>query len=191
MGYKGVNMSENDNEKTKQRKLTKKEELFILAYTGEAKFNATKAAKIAGYGGTKDSLRVIGHENLTKLNISEKIKKLTEQRLKDAGYQVGRVTKEIIDNAFADITDFMDKKGKIVIKKGEQPTGAIKKLKYKDGEIVEIDLQPKCNFIEMLSKLLQMAAGINKVSLVDEKGKGIPITEITVVREAETDRNNT
>jgi len=146
-------------------KLTDKEELFCLAYTGEAKFNATEAARIAGYDETENALRVTGHRKLTKANTKERIKELTEQRLKDAGYQVDRVIREIIDLAFSDITDFTKEDGTIEIKRGEQPTAAIKELKYKDGKIAGIKLHAKCNFVEMLSKLLDMKSGDENINL--------------------------
>ena len=147
-------------------KLTNKEKLFCLAYTGEAKFNATRAVEIADFDCTTyDSQRAFGHKLLTKVHIKIRIKELTEQRLQDAGYQVDRVIKEIIDLAFSDITDFQDVNGKIEIKRGEQPTAAIKELKYKDGKLVEIKLHAKCNFVEMLSKLLNMKSGDENINL--------------------------
>lgn len=163
----------------KKNKLTKKELLFSLAYTGETKFNATKAAEIAGYSAkTNETMRAIGHENLTKPHIQEKIKELTEQRLKDAGYNVDRVTKEIIDVAFADITQFIDKNGKINIDPTTQPTAAIKELEQKilignDEEAytnIKLKLHDKKWPIEMLSKLLQMESGININRQIIEDG---------------------
>jgi phage terminase small subunit len=49
--------------------LTLKQQRFADAYVGEAKGNATKAAQIAGYKGTNETLRYVGCENLTKPNI--------------------------------------------------------------------------------------------------------------------------
>jgi len=144
---------------TDEVKLTPKQELFCLAYTGEAKFNATQAARIAEYNGTESSIRVTGHDLLTNTNVKKRIKQLTEQRLRDAGYQTDRVVKELCDMAFSDITRFIDEHGKIGIDPPNQPTAAIKELKWKDGKIGEIKLHAKCNAIEMLSKLLGMDSG--------------------------------
>lgn len=48
-------------------KLTLKQAAWLKHYIETG--NATEAARKAGYKGTEDSLRVIGHENLIKLNI--------------------------------------------------------------------------------------------------------------------------
>lgn len=55
------------------RSLTGKQRRFVEAYCGEAGCNAVKAAKMAGYGGDENSLRVIGSNNLTKVNIRKAI----------------------------------------------------------------------------------------------------------------------
>jgi phage terminase small subunit len=46
--------------------LTMKQYLFINAYLGEAKGNATEAAALAGYSGSRDVLRSMAAENLAK-----------------------------------------------------------------------------------------------------------------------------
>ncbi|MCQ2076395.1 MAG: terminase small subunit [Bacteroidaceae bacterium] len=55
-------------------KLTDKQKRFIEAYIGEAKMNATQAAKIAGY----KQPHVQGAQNLSKLSVY--IQKATEER---------------------------------------------------------------------------------------------------------------
>ena len=145
--------------KKKEKKLTEKQELFCLAYTGETKFNATKAAEIAGYSGDYNTLAATAHNLLKNTKIKQRIKELTAQRFKDAGYHVDRVIKEYIDIAFADLTDFYDEHGNLVIKKGEQPTAAIRGIKYRNGQISEILLHDKRDALERLSKLLDMASG--------------------------------
>lgn len=52
------------------KKLTGKQRKFVEFYQG----NATEAARLAGYKGTDLTLRQIGHQNLTKLYISQAIK---------------------------------------------------------------------------------------------------------------------
>jgi len=47
-------------------------------------WNATEAARRAGYVGNEESLRVIGHENLTKPNISEYIEKRISEKAMSA-----------------------------------------------------------------------------------------------------------
>lgn len=53
--------------------LTTKQEAFVAAYIGQAKGNATEAARLAGYEGSEATLRSIGSENLTKPNIEARI----------------------------------------------------------------------------------------------------------------------
>jgi phage terminase small subunit len=48
------------------RPLTPKQQAFVAAYVGEAKGNATQAARLAGYEGNDLTLRAVGAENLTK-----------------------------------------------------------------------------------------------------------------------------
>lgn len=55
--------------------LTLKQKLFAEHYLGKAKGNATEAARLAGYAGDYDVLRVVGAENLTKPNIRDYIAK--------------------------------------------------------------------------------------------------------------------
>ncbi len=55
------------------RQLTEKQRRFVEAYMGEAKGNATEAARLAGYKGDYDTLRSVGSENLTKPAIRDAI----------------------------------------------------------------------------------------------------------------------
>jgi len=58
-----------------EKKLTLKQQRFVDAYMGEAKGNATQAARMAGYRGNAVTLGVVGAENLGKLQIKEAIEK--------------------------------------------------------------------------------------------------------------------
>jgi phage terminase small subunit len=53
---------------------TNKQQEFINAYLGVANFNATEAARIAGYKGNGNTLAAVGSENLRKPNIAAEIK---------------------------------------------------------------------------------------------------------------------
>jgi phage terminase small subunit len=53
---------------------------FIDAYVGEAKFNTTEAARLAGYKGNGVTLAAVGYENLRKPQIAEEIKARLEAR---------------------------------------------------------------------------------------------------------------
>jgi phage terminase small subunit len=56
--------------------LTERQKSFVLHYVGDAHYNATKAALLAGY--SEETARSIGSQNLTKVNISAAIKGLLE-----------------------------------------------------------------------------------------------------------------
>ena len=58
--------------------LTLKERRFVDAYLGEAAGNGTRAARLAGYGGSSTVLGQIAYENLRKPDIREAIARLTE-----------------------------------------------------------------------------------------------------------------
>jgi phage terminase small subunit len=49
--------------------LTEKQRRFVDAYIGDARFNATEAAQIAGYAGDRNTLHAMGSENLRKPTI--------------------------------------------------------------------------------------------------------------------------
>lgn len=57
------------------RGLTVKQRLFVEAYTGPARGNATEAARIAGYKGNDVTLAVVGSENLRKPQVCDAIQK--------------------------------------------------------------------------------------------------------------------
>ncbi len=83
-------------------KLTDKQQRFIEEYCVD--FNATQAAIRAGY--SQSTARAVGCENLTKPNISEKIK----EHLESLTLSAEETTKMIADMAKANITDYMVKK---------------------------------------------------------------------------------
>jgi phage terminase small subunit len=63
---------------TKRKNLTLKQEKFVHAYLGEARGNATQAARLAGYSGNDNTLRSLGAQNLAKRAIKEAVE--TAQR---------------------------------------------------------------------------------------------------------------
>lgn len=59
--------------------LTTKQEAFVAAYIGEARGNATEAARLAGYKGSDATLASVGAENLRKPQIASHIAKQREK----------------------------------------------------------------------------------------------------------------
>jgi len=159
--------------------MTEKEERFCLAYPGEAKFNGTRAAEIAGFTGDNTTLSSTAHALLEKPEIKEEIKKQTERRLKDAGYQVDAVVAELLNIAFYDITDFQDDVGALDLTRKGLPTSAIQEITQKvlmgeSGESkavkqVKIKFHDKIKALEMLSKLLDMKSGTTPIELINSE----------------------
>lgn len=59
---------------------TEKQRQFCLAYVGKARFNATKAARLAGYTGSYDTIATTGRDNLQKSHIQAAIRALIAER---------------------------------------------------------------------------------------------------------------
>ena len=65
--------------------LTPKQQRFVEAYVWPASGNASEAARLAGYRGNPQTLRAVGHENLTKPDIAAAVKERTEKALESMG----------------------------------------------------------------------------------------------------------
>lgn len=83
-------------------KLTHKQELFVNAYLGEAKGNATEAARLAGYGGNDVTLASVGMENLRKPQIAALVEKRTSEAAMSAAEVLQKLS-EIANRQGADI----------------------------------------------------------------------------------------
>ena len=75
------------------RKLTEKQELFVKYYL--INLNAAESARLAGY--SKKSCYQIGHENLTKPYISERIQEEMDKRSERVKMTADDVLREIIE----------------------------------------------------------------------------------------------
>jgi hypothetical protein len=76
-------------------KLTAKQQLFCEFYIGAASGNATESARLAGYRGSDETLRAIGSQNLTKLNISDACR----ERVNDVALSANKVLSELSEIA--------------------------------------------------------------------------------------------
>lgn len=82
--------------------LSVKQTVFINEYLKT--FNATKAAKLAGYSGNENTLAVTGYELLRNPKISEAI----SQRLSETAMSADEVLRRLGDQARGDMGDFWD-----------------------------------------------------------------------------------
>lgn len=145
-------------------KLSDKMELFCNEYIID--FNATQAAIRAKY--SKDTAKQIGSENLTKLDIKERISELINEALSTEREELKlKVVRELANLAFVDITKDINVVTKTTTKKdgtteewqrveindteGSEQSRAIAGIKHmKDGIEVKYYDKPRC--LEMLGR---------------------------------------
>lgn len=116
--------------------LTTKQRLFIESYLSNG-FNATEAARQAGYKGDARTLAVIGFENLRKPNIAA----VVSERMNEAAMGANEVLARLSAIADGDVTYFLDEDGKFDLKAARQAkkTGLLKKLKTKrTSKVVDV-----------------------------------------------------
>ena len=81
--------------------MTLKQKLFVEAYLGRARGNATEAARIAGYRGDEATLAQVGYENLRK----PVVKLAVEARVEEASMEANEVLEELSKVARLDPSD--------------------------------------------------------------------------------------
>lgn len=91
------------------QKLTEKQELFCQAYLVD--FNATKAAKEAGY--SEDTAHAIGWENLRKPEIQKRISEIRAETGKAFNITRERIAQELALIAFGDTKSLFDENGSL------------------------------------------------------------------------------
>lgn len=108
--------------------LTGKQRAFINAYLSNG-FNATEAARQAGYEGNDNVLGVTGYENLR----NPKISIIVQERLNEAAMSANEVLSRLSDIARGKVTDLVDDDGKLDLElaKQRQKEHLLKKLKVK------------------------------------------------------------
>ena len=93
-------------------KLTGKQKAFVDAYLGDANFNATDAARLAGYDSDDDNvLASIGSQNLRKLKVAEKI----SERLSESAMTSDEVLARLAEIARGDHRHYMTEGGELDI----------------------------------------------------------------------------
>ena len=136
--------------------LKDKQEAFILAYIGQARFNASEAARVAGFGSPGQA----GYELLKKPQIRARIDKYLEAEALNAK----EVLAELADVAKAPFRDFVE-----VL------------LRNEDGEPIKVrmDLSSKVKSLELLGKhhklfseSVEVGAAESFVNALREFGRG-------------------
>ena len=93
-------------------KLTPKQEKFVEVYVATG--NATEAARTAGYSGSDDSLRSIGHQNLGKPLIADRVRARRAERLGEVHTSQRRVFGTLASQMHADLSQFFDDDGHFI-----------------------------------------------------------------------------
>ncbi len=143
----------------KDRPLTKKQKAFVEWYMQNG-WNATEAAKQAGYKGNRSQLSVIGHQNLAKLNIQKVIDKRFEQMGMGANEVIAHLT--VMARGF-DVTQYATtietytkgKDGKV----------------YPSGFAIDIDMKrlQKDGFSHLVKRIYATKTGSIQVEMHDRK----------------------
>lgn len=147
-----------------RKQLTLKQERFVAAYLGEAKGNATEAARIAGY----KHPHVAGSQTLANPRIAARVK----QDVEKAGITAEAILAELADVGFADWRDFIEV---IARDKTGKPTR------------VRMDLSNKVKALELLGKHHQLFTEKQEIDInVREHRRAVPQSTIdSILRPAE------
>lgn len=141
--------------------LTQKQILFCQEYIVD--LNATAAARRAGY--SEKTAYSIGHENLTKPEINEKVQYFMDLRAKRTEITADRVLVELAKIAFADVRSIFDDGNKLKSPSeiDDDTAAAIQSVKVATrqdgGEVLnfhEIKLSDKRAALEALGKNLKI-----------------------------------
>jgi len=94
------------------RPLTGKQKKFIDAYLGKANFNATRAARLAGYRGNGNTLSQVSFRLLRKDKIAEEVK----LRLDESAMTSNEVIARLGEQAKADYHQYLNSDGTVNLK---------------------------------------------------------------------------
>ena len=168
-------------------KLTTKQEIFCLEYLTD--LNATQAAIRAGY--SKETANRIGSENLSKLDIQNKIAELKKQRSDNLGINSDYILKRLYEIDNLDIADIIDGNGDVLpvsqwseswrktvnsievssIKTDDEIIGCLKKVRLPD-KIKNLELLGKHVDVSAFRERIDVTGDINanfKLVMIDNK----------------------
>jgi phage terminase small subunit len=115
--------------------------------------NAKESARHAGYQGNDHTLEQVGHENLRKPEVQERIR----QRLASAASLTkDEVLGTLADHMRGDLSDLFDGNGKfsLALAKANRVTHLIKRIKFDDlGKVRDIELHNQQAASKQLSKI--------------------------------------
>lgn len=161
-------------------KLTNKEKLFVRYYI-ETWFNATEAARKAGYTDPTHA----GYELRKKPQIENAISKYINGLIERSEDKVASVIRSLTIRAFYSVSDIINSEGKLIhsdlSKYGELQQvidGIETKINASNIKTVVVKLANKDKASEMLGKYLKMFT--DKVELTGKDGEPLPGINVTL-----------
>lgn len=153
--------------------LTNKQRMFVEAYL--ECWNATEAAKRAGYQGTYESLRVIGSQNLTKPKIRTKI----EERILGEAMSANEVLARLAEQARGNVAEFITETGAIDWEAVRVRGYLVKKIRHTKGKHSTIELHDSQSALALLGKHLRLFVEQMDITTQGEKISGLAATSDT------------
>jgi phage terminase small subunit len=164
-----------------ERGMTERQIAWVHAYLGPARFNGTKAAKMAGYGGDHATLAAMSSELKRHPKVKAMLKEYADRVLEEAGYNERAMIRELTDLAFSDIGDFVKVEGgkEIIEFDKRKNTHTISEITTQnistgdeliDARVTKLKMRPKKWAMEALLRLKGM----------DEGQKGDTVVNVTI-----------
>jgi hypothetical protein len=142
-----------------QRELTLKQRLFVDAYCGEARGNATEAARIAGYDVSNDNtFRVIAAENLAKPSVKAAI----NERLDALAMDRGEIVAELSE---VGRSDWRDEDNRLSAGDKVRALAELAKIRRMTGPETNIQVNVQVNQVQILEQTAQELAEKHGVSV--------------------------
>ncbi|MDR3707491.1 MAG: terminase small subunit [Capsulimonadaceae bacterium] len=143
-----------------------KQKAFADAYLGVARFNATKAAQLAGYSGSNATLAQTGSENLRKPDIALYI----AARIEAGSMEAKECLARLADIARGDLSEGLDDDGNLNVAKLMQSGNghlikSIRRTPNAYGETVSVELYDKQAALVTLAKHLGLLNDRSEVAV--------------------------
>jgi hypothetical protein len=159
-----------------EKPLTGKQALFVRAYTspGEALFNGTRAAEIAGYGGDAPVLAGIAYENLRKPHIARAVQAELARSFTASNLTVERVLRDV---ELVRQLAIRDGRYQAALRASDLHGKFLKMWVSKIEHLHTIEDASNEQLLELLGALLKQVDGINLARLIAGDGpaaSGVP-----------------
>jgi phage terminase small subunit len=144
-------------QETSPKRLTPKQARFVQEYIVD--LNATQAAIRAGY--SEDTAHSIGHENLSKPEISTAVQAAMDMRAERTGITVDRVLVELAKLGFADIRQIFTEGGQL------RDIASLPDDVAASVQSIEVVTRPGAEVDENGNRTIEY---VHKIKLADKKG---------------------